>query len=75
MFVLAREYVHEGMTAYVRLQEAEFTSEKDGYQAIRHQSFVGTEYFDAITEMIVGEDASTLAMKNSTEEKQFNESR
>ena len=49
MFDLALDYGRNGMSAYVRLQEREFTAaESDGYAAIRHQRFVGTGYFDAV---------------------------
>src|ERR687887_1150491 len=37
MFELAREYAREGMTAYARLQQAEFAAEKPGFSATRHQ--------------------------------------
>src|SRR5437764_8932305 len=43
MFELARGYKDSGMTAYSRLQEKEFSSETEyGYQAVKHQRFVGT---------------------------------
>jgi isocitrate lyase len=72
MFELARTYKETGMTAYSRLQEKEFSSEAQyGYQASRHQHFVGTGYFDALTEVIAGGVASTTALKGSTEEAQF----
>jgi isocitrate lyase len=72
MFELARGYRDTGMTAYSRLQEKEFSREAEyGYQAVRHQRFVGTGYFDALTEAIAGGVASTTALKGSTEEAQF----
>ena len=37
MFELSKGYNAEQMTAYVRLQEAEFAAEKDGYTATKHQ--------------------------------------
>jgi isocitrate lyase len=46
MFELARQYREEGMSAYSRLQQAEFASEQYGYTATRHQREVGTGYFD-----------------------------
>ena len=49
MFSLARGYAEEGMPAYVRLQDAEFAAEADGYTATRHQREVGTGYFDLVT--------------------------
>jgi isocitrate/methylisocitrate lyase len=72
MFELAREYKMEGMAAYSRLQEEEFASERDyGYQAVKHQRFVGTGYFDALQQVITGGTASTMALAQSTEAAQF----
>lgn len=72
MFELARGYKESGMTAYSGLQEKEFASEKDfGYRAVKHQNFVGTGYFDVVTQVIAGGVASTTALKGSTEEEQF----
>jgi isocitrate lyase len=70
MFELARGYAEEQMTAYVRLQENEFALEEHGYTATRHQREVGAGYFDLVTQAI-SPDASTLALKGSTEEAQF----
>ncbi len=71
MFELARGYAAEGMSAYVRLQESEFGMEGDGYTATRHQREVGAGYFDLVSQAITGGQASTLALKGSTEEEQF----
>jgi isocitrate lyase len=71
MFELSRDYVAEGMTAYVRLQEGEFALEDDGYTATRHQREVGAGYFDRVAEVVSGGESSTLALRGSTEEKQF----
>lgn len=71
MFELAREYAASGMTAYARLQEREFAREPDGYRAIKHQSFVGTGYFDAVAQVVTGHKASTVALAGSTEAEQF----
>ena len=46
MFDLARAYATEHMSAYVRLQQAEFAAETSGYTATKHQREVGTGYFD-----------------------------
>jgi isocitrate lyase len=70
MFELARGYAQEQMPAYVRLQEHEFALEEHGYTATRHQREVGAGYFDLVTQA-VSPDASTLALKGSTEEAQF----
>ena len=72
MFELARGYAREQMTAYVRLQEDEFALEEHGYTATRHQREVGAGYFDLVTQA-VSPDASTLALRGSTEEAQFTE--
>ena len=71
MFDLARGYAEEGMSAYVRLQQHEFELEEAGYTATRHQREVGAGYFDAVLEAITGGESSTLALKGSTEEAQF----
>jgi isocitrate lyase len=71
MFELARGYRDEAMTAYVRLQEREFELEGDGYTASRHQREVGAGYFDEVLQAVTGGTSSTLALKGSTEEEQF----
>src|SRR5579862_1016708 len=74
MFELARAYKDQGMTAYSRLQEKEFSREfSHGYSAVKHQRFVGTGYFDAVTQVIASGKSSLSALKNSTEEEQFEE--
>ena len=70
MFDLAHGYAEDGMTAFVKLQEAEFAAAERGFTAVKHQREVGTTYFDAVT-MTVEKEASTGAMKGSTEEQQF----
>ncbi|ATA59034.1 isocitrate lyase [Geobacillus stearothermophilus] len=71
MFELARGYKERGMAAYAELQQAEFAAEKYGYTATRHQREVGTGYFDEVAQVISGGQASTVALKGSTEEEQF----
>jgi isocitrate lyase len=71
MFELASGYRDEGMSAYVRLQQREFALEEHGYTATRHQREVGAGYFDLVVETVSGGQASTLALKGSTEEEQF----
>ncbi|WP_418277652.1 isocitrate lyase [Isoptericola jiangsuensis] len=70
MFDLAHGYSREQMTAYVRLQEAEFASESRGYTATKHQREVGTGYFDRVSTAL-NPDAATLALAGSTETAQF----
>lgn len=70
MFDLAHGYAREGMPAFVRLQEREFADAGRGFEAVKHQREVGTGYFDRVT-TTVEEDASTQALKGSTEEEQF----
>jgi isocitrate lyase len=71
MFELARGYRDDAMSAYVPLQEREFELEDAGYTATRHQREVGTGYFDAIATAISAGQASTTALKESTEAAQF----
>ncbi len=71
MFDLASGYARDGMSAYVELQEREFALEEAGYTATRHQREVGAGYFDAVLGAVTGGESSTLALKGSTEEAQF----
>ena len=71
MFQLASGYRDNAMSAYSELQQAEFAAEEQGYTATRHQREVGTGYFDSVSQVISGGDASTLAMAESTETEQF----
>lgn len=71
MFELARGYKETGMTAYSQLQEIEFQRAHQGYRAVKHQTFVGTGYFDALAQTIAGGTSSTTALAGSTEEDQF----
>jgi isocitrate lyase len=71
MFELASAYRESGMHAYSALQDREFASAPTGYRATKHQSFVGTGYFDAVQTVITAGEASTTAMRGSTEEAQF----
>ncbi|HKT44289.1 MAG TPA: isocitrate lyase [Gaiellaceae bacterium] len=70
MFELARGYASDQMTSYVKLQQHEFELEEFGYTATRHQREVGAGYFDLVAQA-VSPDSSTLALKGSTEEAQF----
>lgn len=72
MFELANDYNREGMAAYSRLQQREFEMEREhGYQAAKHQSFVGAGYFDELQLAITQGQSSTTALSGSTEEAQF----
>lgn len=70
MFELAHGYAREGMSAFVKMQEKEFANQALGFEAVKHQREVGTGYFDLVT-TTVESDASTQALKGSTEEEQF----
>ena len=70
MFNLAHGYARNNMSAFVELQEAEFAAAERGFTAVKHQREVGTGYFDAVTTTIE-RDASTGALKGSTEDEQF----
>ena len=72
MFELAQGYKKEGMAAYSRFQQKEFDLQKQqDFRAIKHQSFVGVGYFDEIQLTISSGESSTIALKGSTEEEQF----
>jgi isocitrate lyase len=71
MFDLARGYAETGMSAYVELQEHEFAMESRGYTATKHQREVGAGYFDIVSSVVSGGEASTLALVGSTESEQF----
>jgi len=71
MFELSKAYKENGMWAYSQLQQKEFANEIHGFRAAKHQAFVGTGYFDAVQNTITQGQASTTAMKGSTEEEQF----
>jgi isocitrate lyase len=70
MFSLAHAYAREDMSAYVRLQESEFSLEAQGYTATKHQREAGTGYFDLVTQAIAP-GAETVALAGSTEAEQF----
>ncbi len=71
MFELASAYRERGMAGYSELQEREFALQKEGFRAVKHQSFVGTGFFDALQNTITNGQSSTTAMQGSTETAQF----
>ncbi len=71
MFELSKAYVDRGMAGFSELQQREFALEKDGFKAIKHQSFVGTGYFDAVQNVVQQGQSSTTALAGSTEAEQF----
>jgi isocitrate lyase len=73
MFHLAHGYARRQMSAFVELQQAEFDAAELGFTAVKHQREVGTGYFDSVTQAIQGAGSSTVALRGSTEEAQFNE--
>jgi isocitrate lyase len=70
MFELAHGYARNGMSAFVEMQQKEFAAASKGFTAVKHQREVGTGYFDAVTTTIEAQ-ASTAALKGSTEDEQF----
>jgi isocitrate lyase len=71
MFELASAYRDLGMAGYSQLQQKEFALTAKGFRAVKHQAFVGTGYFDAVQNTVMNGQASTAALKGSTEEAQF----
>lgn len=72
MFELATAFKARGMKGYSELQQREFALEREyGFKAVKHQSFVGTGYFDEVQQVIEQGESSTVALRGSTEEAQF----
>jgi isocitrate/methylisocitrate lyase len=72
MFELARGYHESAMSAYAALQDRELEAQaRNHYGAAKHQAFVGTGYFDQVSQVISGGQSSTTALKDSTEQHQF----
>ncbi len=71
MFELSKAYKERGMAGYSELQQREFALVKEGFTAVKHQSFVGTGYYDEIQNLVSAGTSSTVAMTGSTEEAQF----
>ena len=71
MFELSKAYKEKGMAGFSQLQEREFALQEHGFKAVKHQSFVGTGYFDAVQNVIQQGASSTVAMAGSTETAQF----
>ncbi|HEY4538762.1 MAG TPA: isocitrate lyase [Faecalibacter sp.] len=71
MFELAKAYNARGMAGYSELQEREFALQQEGFAAVKHQSFVGTQYFDYVQNTVQQGESSTTAMAESTETAQF----
>ena len=71
MFELVYGYARNNMSAFVELQQKEFAAAEKGFTAVKHQREVGTGYFDEITQVVTGGNASTTALHGSTEDEQF----
>lgn len=71
MFELSKAYKKTGMAGFSQMQQREFELQEDGFKAVKHQSFVGTGYFDAVQNVIQQGNSSTVAMTDSTEAAQF----
>ncbi|MCP5191397.1 MAG: isocitrate lyase [Pseudomonadales bacterium] len=72
MFEVSQAYKARGMAGYSELQEREFALQSAGFQAVKHQAFVGTQYFDFVQNTVQQGQSSTVAMNGSTEAEQFN---
>ena len=71
MFELSLAYKQRGMAGFSELQQREFALQSKGFTAVKHQSFVGTQYFDFVQNTVQQGQSSTVAMANSTEMAQF----
>lgn len=71
MFELSLAYKQRGMAGFSELQQREFALQSKGFAAVKHQSFVGTQYFDFVQNTVQQGQSSTVAMADSTETAQF----
>ena len=71
MYELAINYKGGNMRAFVELQEKEIGLEKRGYTGTKHQQEVGSNYYEQVGEIILGQDSELLSEKDSTENTQF----
>ncbi len=71
MFELSLAYKERGMAGFSELQQREFALQSKGFTAVKHQSFVGTQYFDFVQNTVQQGRSSTVAMADSTETAQF----
>jgi isocitrate lyase len=71
MFELSLAYRERGMAGFSELQQREFGLQQHGFAAVKHQSFVGTTYFDCVQNTVQRGQSSTVAMAGSTEVEQF----
>ena len=71
MYELAINYKGGDMRAFVELQEKEIGLEKRGYTGTKHQQEVGSNYYEQVGEIILGQDSELLSEKDSTENTQF----
>ncbi len=71
MFELSLAYKQRGMAGFSELQQREFALQSKGFTAVKHQAFVGTQYFDFVQNVVQQGNSSTIAMEHSTETAQF----
>lgn len=71
MFELSKAYKENGMAGYSSLQQREFSLQDQGFEAVKHQAFVGTGYYDEVQNIITAGNSSTQALVGSTESEQF----
>ncbi|HLI46319.1 MAG TPA: isocitrate lyase [Geobacterales bacterium] len=71
MFELAKAILKEGMLAYAKFQQKEFELEKEGFRAVKHQSYVGVNYYDEVSDVIHEKKSVLKALTKSTEKHQF----
>ena len=71
MFELSLAYKERGMAGFSELQQREFALQTKGFTAVKHQAFVGTQYFDFVQNVVQQGQSSLTAMAQSTETAQF----
>ena len=63
MFELENGFQQRGMEAFSVLQQKEFSLQEEGFRAVKHQSFVGKDFFDLVQNTFAGGESSSTALK------------
>ena len=75
LFLMAAlAFLVDGAASAHAAREVAVARRTEGYTATRHQREVGAGYFDQVAQAVSGGESSTLALRGSTEEEQFDAS-
>lgn len=68
---IKRDYDAKGISSLRSPFHIVNTISEEGYKAIKHQQEVGSNYYETIGEVLLGEESELLSTKDSTESDQF----